>query len=235
MTSCPSCNAPMAVDQRYCLNCGARGGEARLPFLEILRADAGTEIVPYGQPLPPGLRAAAPASSLPVLVGPPTAQERLQANSGLIAGVGVLLLAMLIGVLIGSGFNRDNAQAVAAPPQQQPIIIGGGAPAVAAATGPTGVTGPDPAATADAATTQAAASTPPPKAKSSTSSTSSAATPAKAAPKATNTAVKKLDKLTGKAAQKAADKLPKTFATGGKAPKKDAKPAAGGGSFSEIG
>ena len=53
--------------------------------------------------------------------------------------------------------------------------------------------------------------------------------------KATKYAEKNLDKLTGKAAQKAADKLGKTIATGGKAPKKDSKPAAGGGDFADIG
>lgn len=225
MTSCANCNAPMAADQRYCLNCGIRGGEARLPFLDILRADEGTQVVPYGQPLPPGLAVGAPLNAVPAVVVPPTAQQRLQANTGLIAGVGVLLLAMLIGVLIGSGIGNDPPQAAAAP---QPIVVGGAAPVAAtAATGPTGTTGADTAAPASSSSSSSSTT------KKSSSSSSSSTT--KAAPKATNDAVKNLDNLTGKEAQKAADKLGKTIATGGKAPKKDSKPAAGGGSFEDIG
>ena len=53
--------------------------------------------------------------------------------------------------------------------------------------------------------------------------------------RSTNSAVKKLDGLTGAAAVKAAEKLGKTVVVGGKAPKKDSKPAAGGGSFTDIG
>jgi hypothetical protein len=33
---CRTCGSPLAADQRYCLQCGARRAEARLPFLDIL-------------------------------------------------------------------------------------------------------------------------------------------------------------------------------------------------------
>ena len=33
---CAECGAPLAEDQRYCLNCGQRRADARLPFLEVL-------------------------------------------------------------------------------------------------------------------------------------------------------------------------------------------------------
>jgi phosphatidylinositol-3-phosphatase len=33
---CQACGAPLAADQRWCLECGARRAEARIPFLEIL-------------------------------------------------------------------------------------------------------------------------------------------------------------------------------------------------------
>ncbi len=219
MTPCTTCNAPMAVDQRYCLECGSRAGEARLPFLDLLRADPGTEVMPYDRPPASAWGPAPPAFALPPRV--PTAQERLQANSGLIAGVGVLLLAMLIGVLIGSGLGNDGSQAAAAP---APIVVGG-LPAAAA----TGVTGAPDAVAADPSATKA-------KTKKKASSSAAASSSAKKAPvRATNSAVKSLDNLTGKAAQKAVDKLGKTIAVGGKAPKKDSKPAAAGGSFQEIG
>ena len=34
--SCPNCGARMAADQRYCLNCGHRRGEPRLPFMDAV-------------------------------------------------------------------------------------------------------------------------------------------------------------------------------------------------------
>jgi len=53
--------------------------------------------------------------------------------------------------------------------------------------------------------------------------------------KATNKTTQSLNKLSGKAYQKQAQKLPKVLGTGGKAPPKDNKPAAGGGAFQTIG
>ena len=35
---CAVCGAALASDQRYCLNCGARRADARVPFLEFLGA-----------------------------------------------------------------------------------------------------------------------------------------------------------------------------------------------------
>src|SRR5689334_3867128 len=76
--NCPACGAHMAADQRYCLECGQRRGEARLPIVEGLRERKREE------PAPPAKR-----------------RPRLTPNGTLIAGVGTLLLAMGIGVLIG--------------------------------------------------------------------------------------------------------------------------------------
>ena len=33
---CPACGALMAGDQRYCLECGQRRGEPRLPFMDAV-------------------------------------------------------------------------------------------------------------------------------------------------------------------------------------------------------
>ncbi len=75
---CSSCGARMAADQRYCVECGERRGEPRFSVADAI-----------GRP------ASAPAP-------PPTRRRpRLSPNSTLIAGVGTLLLAMGIGVLIG--------------------------------------------------------------------------------------------------------------------------------------
>lgn len=212
--TCPSCSSPMAPDQRYCLTCGARGAEARLPFLDALRPGE-AQLVPHGTYLP-AMSYAAPLPP-PVGVGWP---DRLRANSGLLAGLAVLLLALLVGVAIGAGISNDPPQAAAAPATQVIRIEGGAAAPAAVAASPTAT---------DATATDASATTS--KAKKS----AKAAAAAKAPVRSTNNAVKNLDKLTGAAAVKAADKLGKTVVVGGKAPKKDKKPAAAGGAFQEIG
>lgn len=75
---CAACGAPVASDQRYCVECGQRLGGARLPFMDDPARHSGRSAVQ-----------AAPAKA------------RLSVNSTLIAGVGTLLLAMGIGILIG--------------------------------------------------------------------------------------------------------------------------------------
>lgn len=100
-TGCASCGAQMASDQHYCVNCGVRRGRARF-----------TTESPAPAP------AAAVASPLP-------AAPRSTAPTALIAGIGTLLLAMGVGVLIGRGAASD-APATAAKPQ---IITVGGAAA----------------------------------------------------------------------------------------------------------
>lgn len=79
--TCANCGAPLAADQRYCLNCGARSGEPRVP------AEA-----PAGEPAP------APAASRPADVSP------------LAAVIGIALLGgmLLIGVLIGREAGGDD-------------------------------------------------------------------------------------------------------------------------------
>ena len=38
---CRACGAPLAADQRYCLNCGQRRGEPRVEYREHLPARGG--------------------------------------------------------------------------------------------------------------------------------------------------------------------------------------------------
>jgi hypothetical protein len=75
---CGACGAPLAPDQRYCVECGQRRGQSRVEFMEQLAP-------------PP-----APASERTRRRFP-----RVSANAALIAGVGTLMLAMGVGVLIG--------------------------------------------------------------------------------------------------------------------------------------
>lgn len=196
--ACPSCGAAMATDQRYCLSCGGRHGDARIPFLAILRDRS---------------PASAPA---PVAVSARTAAAGVdRATLAWVAGVGCLLLALGIGVIIGSA-GADEAAPVAAAPQV--IRVQGGAEA--AATG----------ATEEAASPEKAAR----KKKRKAGSSEGAAATAQES-KATNEALKDLNTGTPEQQQKKALKLPKTVGTGGKPPPKDDKAPAGGGGFQEIG
>ena len=200
---CRTCGAPLAADQRYCLQCGSRRAEARLPFLDIL------------------------ARQMPATAGGATVETRrttgaagvlgrMSANSVAVAFIACLLLAMGVGVLIG-GLGNDNGSGSGTP---QVISVGGAAPAAAA---------PSTATPAAPSNNGAATNTKSGNAKSK----SSAATASKS--KATNKNLKALDNSSTKDYAKKSAKLPKTMGTGGKAPPKDNKPAAGGGNFQTIG
>ncbi|MGV1048275.1 MAG: hypothetical protein ACOYD4_07105 [Solirubrobacterales bacterium] len=107
--NCPSCGAPLAADQRYCLECGHRRGDPRLPFM-----DAVVFMESINQPKTPP-------------PPPPPRDNRprgLSANASLIAGIATLVLAIGVGVLIGR--SGDNGSATAANQTPQIIKVGGG-------------------------------------------------------------------------------------------------------------
>lgn len=106
---CPNCHARMAPDQRYCLSCGNRRGEPRLPFMDAV---AFMEAM-HGPP--PG--AAAPAST-------PPPRQRPSSATALLAGVACLILAIGVGVLIGQ--SGDSAAPVAAKQPNITVNAGGG-------------------------------------------------------------------------------------------------------------
>ena len=106
---CQNCGAPMAADQRYCLECGAR----RAAMSSVLLAGpprAAASTTPAAPPVPP------PAG------GGGASQQRTNVLT-LLAGVGVLMLAMGVGVLIGRSGTSKPSQA----PAQ--VITLGSAPA----------------------------------------------------------------------------------------------------------
>jgi hypothetical protein len=98
---CAACGTPMATDQKYCLNCGERRGKARFPL---------------------GTTAAAPAATTTVTTSRPAKKQRLSSSTALVAGVGTLLLAMGVGVLIG---RTDNGSSKNANAPAQIITVGG--------------------------------------------------------------------------------------------------------------
>jgi hypothetical protein len=123
--SCPNCGEPMAADQRYCLNCGHRRGEPRLPFMDAVTFMESMS-APGGAGTPPP-----PPSSTPSGSG-----NRWNANAALIAGVATLVLAIGVGFLIGRSGHENGSQAAAAP-QVIKVEGGGGGGGETAAAAPT--------------------------------------------------------------------------------------------------
>lgn len=95
---CQNCQAPLAVDQRYCVHCGTRRGKSRFSLTEVA-----------AQAAPPAAPPAAPQRG-----------RRLPAGVTLVTGVATLLLAMGVGVLIGHDSNSPAPQRASAP-----IVVNG--------------------------------------------------------------------------------------------------------------
>lgn len=92
---CPNCGADLAVDQRYCVECGQRRGKPRYTL-------------------------AGPEPVVPVAPPPTRSGGRFSPSLALLAGLGMLLLALGVGVLIGhSGNNTSGHQPVN-------VTVGGG-------------------------------------------------------------------------------------------------------------
>lgn len=106
---CPHCGTPLALDQRYCLECGAPRTYLSGMLLDRMRSSAAAQPAP-GQPLQPPTPGAAG-----VLAAAPPSSESSTWQRGsvltLIAGIGVLLLAMGVGVLIGRSGGSSGSSA----------------------------------------------------------------------------------------------------------------------------
>jgi hypothetical protein len=105
-----SCSAPLATDQRYCLECGER----RLPMSSILAGGTPTGASASGASAQARSTPAAPPAGSRPPQGP-FVDGAAQRNNALtvIAGVGVLLLAMGVGVLIGRSGSSGQSNAPA--------------------------------------------------------------------------------------------------------------------------
>ncbi|HEY7961882.1 MAG TPA: hypothetical protein VID29_08175 [Solirubrobacteraceae bacterium] len=112
---CATCGAPMAPDQRYCLQCGSRG--SHLPGVhEGLRASTAASGALPGA-LREGTGGASAVSGHESALPAPGAPAPANNTLSVIAGVGVLLLAMGIGVLIGRADSGSGVGRAAAAPQ----------------------------------------------------------------------------------------------------------------------
>jgi hypothetical protein len=121
---CAKCSAPLADDQRYCLQCGE-------PRPHVSGPPSRTPATPTSPPAPP------------VVPAIPSASPNGRNNTlALLAGIGVLLLAMGVGVLIG----RAEAGSAKVPPAQVISVGGAAAASSTTATTPTTTTTETPAA-----------------------------------------------------------------------------------------
>jgi hypothetical protein len=203
----------MAGDQRYCLECGRRRGDARIDYRPMLAAaPAGAAAVRAGTATTTtttttGGSAPRPSWSLPATL----------------ATIACLLLAVAIGVMIGR--SGDGGSRSAATPAPQVIRVDG---AVAGSATPATTTAQPAAADPGATTAKRKSSAADRKAKAKTAASDAATTK-------TSSAVSGLDTTSGADYVKKSAKLPKEVGTPGKAPEKDNKAPAGGGSFDTIG
>jgi hypothetical protein len=114
---CSSCGAPLASDQRYCVNCGTRRGKPRFT-------------------VDPGVTGATTRQAAAAM--PPKKRGRQPTSSMMVIGfIGVLLLAMGVGVLIGHNGNSNPTQVAG---NQKPLVVtvgGGGAVAATPTTSAT--------------------------------------------------------------------------------------------------
>ncbi len=117
---CSQCSAPLAPDQRYCLQCGAPRAHVSGPMAGPRAGGSASQLTgPGGGQAPPGVPSTPPGMQPRAPLSP--AQMPGRSNTlALLAGIGVLLLAMGVGVLIG----RAGAGSPKAPPAQV-ISVGG--------------------------------------------------------------------------------------------------------------
>ncbi len=204
--TCRGCGAPLAVDQRYCLNCGQRRSGPRVDYRPHLNGSAQAAAARNGS-------APAPEAANREEDGKPSRDYTPLAAVG---GIAVLGLMLLVGVLIGKG---DGSSQSAAP---APVVVQGGTAEKTEADTSTGSAKPKQKAAKSEAT---GAKSPTKKADSAGSLT--AGDKGGGPVEASDDALKELEESPDYSKESA--KLPDEIATGGAPPPKDSK-APGGGS-----
>lgn len=202
VTACRSCGAAMAGDQRYCLNCGARLGEAR-----VAAGEYRDRVAPTGAGAPP----ASPASD----ERPPSGEaerkpsQRDYAPLAAAGGIAVLGIMLLIGVLIGRGTGSTTS--------------GGGTPQVVTVEAAGTASGSGDAGEGEKQATASGSG------KSSKKSKKGGSADTGGAPVASDAQLQDLQEQSPEEYQESSAKLPDEIATPGEAPPTDNK-APGGGS-----
>jgi hypothetical protein len=191
-STCANCSAPLVADQRYCLSCGQPCSPVRLAFLDVLE----TERQPQ---LGAGSMGNVPVAYTPYLE-PAAGPAWLRRYAPLFAVLSVLLLALIVGLLVGHWVTQNK---VSSAPQVIKVEGLGGA-ALAAGTGTT----PTASTTTPAATTKSGTSSKSEEAKEEAEAKAEEKAeekaPAKApeAKKVSESSIKKLGETHGKAHEK---------------------------------
>lgn len=208
---CHECGAPLAADQRYCLNCGRRRTEPRVDLQRMVAASKGEEVAEVARSTP------APQPPEPAKV------ERDYAPLAAVGGIAVLGLMLLVGVLIGKG----NSSPSAAP---APIVKVGGETVASASSA-------EPAETKAAVKPRDAKKS---KGGGTGAKavagglTGSAAHESKATVQASTDDLENLNSQSGESYENTIKKLPDKIATPGKPPPIDTTKAPGGGGAAET-
>ncbi len=138
---CVNCGATLQSDQRYCVVCGERRGAPR-----------------FALPAPTATTEVTTTSSISARGG--SRGPRFGSATTLIAGVGTLLLALLVGFLIGNAASKNNTRTVSAStPPIRVINVGGSSGASTAPTSTTSNSGAKTSSGAHKSKTKAAKST----------------------------------------------------------------------------
>lgn len=108
--TCGACGAELAPDQRYCVNCGARRSDPRVDYQHLLAGTngAGPEGAEAEAPVAGGAAAGAAVAGVP-------AETRAISPLGAAVAVGLLLIAVLLGAVIGKGNGAGD---------QAPVLVG---------------------------------------------------------------------------------------------------------------
>jgi hypothetical protein len=188
-STCANCSAPLVADQRYCLSCGQPCSPVRLAFLDVLESERQPQ---FGA----GTVSATPVAFTPYLE-PAAGPAWLRRYAPLFAVLSVLLLALIVGLLVGHWVTQSK---VSSAPQVIKVEGLGGA-ALAAGTGTT------PTSTTSSTTksaTSAKSEEEQEQAEAKAEEKAEEKTPAKApeAKKVSNGVINKLSKSTGKAHEK---------------------------------
>jgi hypothetical protein len=247
-TTCRTCGASLAPDQRYCLSCGTRVSSPRLDFLaeyerqhgaaqsngQAPSAGAGTAGGPAA--LLNGSANSATAPTATTAAAPSTVatggSSRLDRVGGPMGAAAVVLVALGIGFLIGQSGNDSTPVA-----QRAPVVnIQGGLPTSAPAAAPT--TTPDASATgADsggAAGGDSGSSSSPSRSRGSTRSGAASAADARSVEDSIRN-IPKTDTSTAGGDLNRLRAQPDETATEGPPPPKDNKAPGGGGRATVIG
>jgi hypothetical protein len=190
-STCANCSAPLVADQRYCLSCGQPCSPVRLAFLDVLETERQPQL------------GAGSAGNMPVAFTPyaePAAGPAwLRRYAPLFGVLSVLLLAMIVGLLVGHWVTQSKA-----PASAQVIKVEGlGGGALAAGTGTTPGTSTTSASGAKSGTS-AKSEEEKEQAEAKAEEKAEEKTPAKApeAKKVSGNTISKLGKTTGKAHEK---------------------------------